>query len=108
MRHSFSILAGNRFPQEAVGSACCARAASGHATAPPKTSRKFRRCMLAPCFWTKHPNGSSALIGAETDIKTIAAVHGQCRSWVISGQTITGENPLLSAVAQKRTLAANL
>jgi hypothetical protein len=27
---------------------------------------------------------------------------------VISGQIITGENPLLSAVARKRTLAANL
>jgi IS30 family transposase len=28
------------------------------------------------------------LIGPETGIKTIAAVHSQCRSWVISGQTI--------------------
>jgi hypothetical protein len=39
------------------------------------------------------------LIGAETGIKTIAAVHSQCRSWVISGQTIAGQKPRLSAVA---------
>jgi SAM-dependent methyltransferase len=29
------------------------------------------------------------LIGAETGIKTIAAVHSQCRSWVISGCWLT-------------------
>jgi hypothetical protein len=28
------------------------------------------------------------LIGAETDIKTIAAAHSKCRSWVKSGQTV--------------------
>jgi hypothetical protein len=43
------------------------------------------------------------LIGAETGIKTIAAAHGQCRLWVISGQTIAGKNPSLSALVQKRT-----
>src|SRR5450830_1632823 len=46
---------------------------------------------------------TGTLIGAETGIKTIAAVHSQCRLWVISGQTIAGENPLLSAIVQKRT-----
>src|ERR1019366_5687161 len=29
----------------------------------------------------------------------------QCRLWVISGQTVTGQNPSLSALAQKRTNA---
>jgi hypothetical protein len=33
---------------------------------------------------------TSALKEAETGIKIIAAAHSQCRSWVISGQTITG------------------
>jgi hypothetical protein len=41
--------------------------------------------------------------GAESDIKNIAAVHSQCRIWVISGQTIAGQNPPLSALVQKRT-----
>jgi hypothetical protein len=27
----------------------------------------------------------------------------QCRSWVKSGQTVPGQNPLLSALVQKRT-----
>jgi len=45
------------------------------------------------------------LIGAETGIKTIAAVHSQCRLWVKSGQTIAGQNPPLSALVQKRTNA---
>src|SRR5450631_647565 len=48
---------------------------------------------------------TSTLIGAETSIKTIAAVHSQCRSWVISGQTIAAQNPPLSALVQKRTNA---
>jgi hypothetical protein len=39
------------------------------------------------------------LIGAEIGIKTIAAVHSQCPFWVISGQTIAGQNPALSADA---------
>jgi hypothetical protein len=38
------------------------------------------------------------LIGAETGIKTIAAVHSQCRSWVISRQTIASQNRPLSAI----------
>src|ERR1017187_261048 len=46
---------------------------------------------------------TSTSIGAETGIKTIAAVHSQCRSWVISGQTIASQNPRLSAVVRKRT-----
>jgi hypothetical protein len=33
------------------------------------------------------------LIGAEIGIKTIAAVHSQCRLWVISGQTVTSPKP---------------
>jgi hypothetical protein len=33
---------------------------------------------------------TSTLIGAETGIKIIAAVHSQCPMWVKSGQTITG------------------
>jgi hypothetical protein len=48
---------------------------------------------------------TSTLIGAESGIKTIAAVHSQCRCWVIIGQTITGQNPPLSALVQKRTNA---
>jgi hypothetical protein len=42
------------------------------------------------------------LKGAEIGIKTIAALHSQCPLWVISGQTIAGQNLPLSAVAQKR------
>jgi hypothetical protein len=38
------------------------------------------------------------LVGVETGIKTITAVHSQCRCWVISGQTIAGQNPPLSVV----------
>ena len=49
---------------------------------------------------------TGALIGPETGIKNIAAVHSQCRSWVKSGQTITGENPQLSALVQKRPFEA--
>jgi hypothetical protein len=40
----------------------------------------------------------SISIGAETDIKTIVAVHSQCPLWVESGQTIAGQNPPLSVV----------
>jgi hypothetical protein len=43
------------------------------------------------------------LIGAETGIKTIAAVHSQCRSWVISGQTSASRKRPLSALVRKRT-----
>jgi hypothetical protein len=45
------------------------------------------------------------LIGAETDIKTIAAAHSKCRSWVINGQTVAGQNSNLSALVRKRTNA---
>src|SRR5450830_240068 len=45
---------------------------------------------------------SSNLIGAETGIKIIAAVHSQYRCWVISGQTIAYENPPMSAIPRKR------
>jgi hypothetical protein len=44
------------------------------------------------------------LVGAETGIKTVAAVHTQCRSWVKSGQTIAGQNPLLSVVTPIATI----
>ena len=43
------------------------------------------------------------LIGPETGIKTIVAMHGQCRSWVISRQTVAGQNQRLSAIVRKRT-----
>jgi hypothetical protein len=36
---------------------------------------------------------------------SIAAVHGFCRSWVICGQAVVGQNPILSALVQKRTNA---
>jgi hypothetical protein len=32
------------------------------------------------------------LIGVETGIKIIAAMHSQCLLWVISGQTVPGQN----------------
>jgi hypothetical protein len=41
---------------------------------------------------------TSALKGAETGIKIIAAVHSRCPFWVKSGQTIAGKNPQLSVV----------
>ena len=41
-------------------SACCARAASGHATAaPPRTPRNSRRRMSASLLRTRHRNGSN-------------------------------------------------
>jgi hypothetical protein len=40
------------------------------------------------------------LIGAETGIKTIAAMHSQCPLWVISGQTVSGQNSTLSTLVQ--------
>ena len=36
---------------------------------------------------------TSASIGAETGIKTTAAVHSQCRSWVISDRAIQRTSP---------------
>jgi hypothetical protein len=76
-------------------------------SAPPirvMNSRGFiiRREAEATCSYRLNRRAS---IGAETGIKTIAAVHSQCRSWVISGQTIAVQNSLLSAVVRKRTLA---
>ena len=42
-----------------------------------------RRCMSAPKLRRRIVSAqTSALIGAETGIKTIAAVHSQCRLWV--------------------------
>jgi len=46
---------------------------------------------------------TAPLVARQTGIKTIAAVHSQCRSWVISGQTVAANNPPLSAVVRKRT-----
>src|ERR1019366_485793 len=103
-----------------------ARAAKGTATFPldfpmSLSGRPFDyfRALLPPLGKRRNPRAvacptpssgdgilsaqTSTLIGAETGIKTIAAVHSQCRLWVISGQTIAGENPLLSAIVQKRT-----
>jgi cytochrome c2 len=45
---------------------------------------------------------TSTLIGAETGIKTIAAVHSPCRCWVKSGQTVPSQNLPLSAIVRKR------
>jgi hypothetical protein len=60
-----------------------------------------RRCMSAPMLRRWHLNGQTiALIRAEIGIKTIAAVHSQCRLWVKSGQTVAGQNPTLSALIQ--------
>jgi hypothetical protein len=41
---------------------------------------------------------TNTLIGAETGIKTIAAVHSQCRSWVISDRSIQRQSRPMSAV----------
>jgi hypothetical protein len=38
-------------------------------------------------------------------VKTNTALHSECRLWVISGQTITGENPNLSAMHPIATIA---
>src|SRR5664279_1968171 len=51
--------AGSSTPIRRIPSACCARTASGHAAAPPKTPRKSRRLMLPPWLWTKHSYGSN-------------------------------------------------
>jgi hypothetical protein len=47
-------------------------------------------------------NGPAVLLPHEP-VKRIVALQWQCRRWVISGQTITGENLSLSAIARKRT-----
>jgi hypothetical protein len=44
------------------------------------------------------PAQTRASIGAETGIKTIAAVHSQCRLWVKSGQTIQRQLRPMSVV----------
>jgi hypothetical protein len=50
--------------------------------------------MPAPKLKRRHHNGSNEYFDrAETGIKTIAAVHSQCRSWVKSRQTIAGPKP---------------
>jgi hypothetical protein len=41
-------------------------------------------------------------IGPTGSIKTFAAVHSRCPLRVISGQTLAGQNPPLSALVQKR------
>ena len=71
---------------------CCARAASGHVAAPPSNVMNSRRCISSPKLkgdGILTPQ-TSALIGAETGIKTIAAVHSHCRRWVISVESSRG------------------
>jgi len=41
---------------------CCARAANGHAAAPPRTPRKFRRLMSAIRFGRQQRIGSVSLL----------------------------------------------
>jgi hypothetical protein len=59
----------------------CARAASGHAAAaPPRRVMNSRRFMLPPSSGDSILSAQmTTLIGAETGIKTIAAMHSQCR-----------------------------
>ena len=80
-------------PIRRTRSGCCARAASGHvAAAPPISVMNSRRCMSTPSSGDSIVSAqTSTLIGAETGIKTIAAVHSQCLLWVISGQTTPGQ-----------------
>jgi hypothetical protein len=61
--------------------ACCAHAANGHATAAPPTSvMNSRRRICTPKLRASIVSAqTSTLIGDETGIKTIAAVHSQCR-----------------------------
>src|SRR5450759_5144282 len=59
---------------------CCAHAESGHeAAAPPRSVMNSRRRMSDPKLRRQHLSGSNEYLGAETGIKTIAAVHSQCR-----------------------------
>jgi hypothetical protein len=59
---------------------CCARAASGHAAAAEQRDE-----LASPHICTQAQGNSivsaqtNTLIGAQTGIKTIAAVHSQCR-----------------------------
>src|SRR5579859_7274356 len=79
---------------------CCAPASCGQAAAaPPRSVMNLRRCMCPPSSGDIIVSAqTSTLIGAETGVKTIAAVHSQCPLWVISGQSCGGQNPHLSAV----------
>src|ERR1039457_5929504 len=86
-------------PTRRIRSGCCACAANGHAAAPPRSVMNSRRCISVPSSGDGIVSAqTSTLIGAETGVKTTAAVHSQCRLWVKSGQTIAGQNPTLSAV----------
>jgi hypothetical protein len=64
-------------------------AASGHATAvPPRRLMNSRRRISAPKLRGQHCIGSSEYVDrAQPGIKTIAAVHIQCRRWVCVPKT---------------------
>ena len=68
-------------PMRRMRSRCCARAASGHATAaPPISVMKSRRLMCPP---------------------------GQASQGIVAAQTCTGEGPAMFALGQKRTCAVH-
>src|ERR1700730_15589896 len=75
-------------PITGIAVGCCARAATGHAATPPPTrvmkSRRLIGRSQAPQE-TQHCIGSNEYFDRGlTGVKTIAAVHSQCRCWVIS------------------------
>ena len=74
-----------RTPTTRIGSACCARAGSGQATAaPPRSVMNSHRCCLTPSSGEGILAAqTSTSIGTETGMKTFVAVHSQCRCWVI-------------------------
>jgi hypothetical protein len=72
-----------------------------------------KRDELAPSHCIPRGSGQSiltaqttTLIGAKTGIKTIAAVHSKCRSWVISDRAIQAPDDRLSAMPPIATAVA--
>jgi hypothetical protein len=68
---------------------CCALAANGHAAAPPRRLMNSRRRISAPKLRGQHCSARTRYlgIGLKPGIKTIAAVHSQCRRWVKGGRS---------------------
>ena len=73
-------------PMRRIRSGCCARAASGHAAAPPSSVMNSRRLIAAPEAQERHRNGSNSPI-----------VKGPAYATVV-----------MSALGHKRTCADNL
>ena len=93
-------------PIRRIGSGCCARAPSG------TSDRRAAGSVMNSRRFTSEPRSANGIlafqmstsIGAETGIKTIAAVHSKCRSWVIHDRCIQYPCRSMSVVTPIATL----